>query len=175
MAPVDPGGVAMTERKPRRLSDVPVFYGRTEKPVLAASAAGQLLSIDKFFNRELSWLNFNERVLAEAANATVPPLERLRFAAIVSSNLDEFFMVRVAQVAQQAKLHPDTPYPDGLVAPQVLVQIRETVLRQKARQAEVLEDILAVLRRHRIDIQTHFPPDEDLDQIILAHMPELSF
>ena len=52
----------------------------------------------KFFNKELSWLSFNERVLQEAADAAVPVVERMRFLGIFSSNMDEFFQVRVAAV-----------------------------------------------------------------------------
>ena len=62
---------------------------------------------DKYFDRELSWLQFNSRVLAEAIDPTNPPLERLKFTGIVSSNFDEFFMVRVASLATEDPLVPE--------------------------------------------------------------------
>ena len=61
----------------------------------------------KYMNRELSWLKFNERVLEEAENKKVPLCERLNFAAIYQSNLDEFFMVRVGSLVDQMLLKKD--------------------------------------------------------------------
>ncbi len=110
----------------------------------------------QYFNRDLSWLSFNDRVLSEAANRGVPILERLRFAAIVSSNLNEFFMVRVAETARMARRNPSRRFPDGLSAAQAIIQIREEVLRQKSRQASVLEDIINELRRSGITVHTRF-------------------
>ncbi|UBV42087.1 polyphosphate kinase 1 [Deinococcus taeanensis] len=78
-----------------------------------------------FLNRELSWLAFNERVLAEARDLRNPPLERLKYAAICGSNLDEFFMVRVAGIHRQIAAGVNTPGPDGLLPRETLALVRE--------------------------------------------------
>src|SRR6478609_6136340 len=95
-----------------------------------------LHSTSLYLNRELSWLEFNARVLAEAENEAVPLLERLKFHAIVASNLDEFFMVRVAGLKQQLTGEVGELAADGLSAHEQLVKIsvraHELVAQQMA-------------------------------------------
>lgn len=91
-----------------------------------------------FINRELSWIDFNERVLAEAENADVPLLERLKFLAIVDNNFDEFFMVRVASVKRQVINDQQTTCPTGMTPRAQLKAIHRRAAEVTARMYEVL-------------------------------------
>ena len=82
----------------------------------------------QYFNRELSWLSFNRRVLEQAQSKDYPLLERMKFLAFVSSNLDEFFEIRVAGVIQQIKSGMIERGPDGLDSRQLLAKINSLSL-----------------------------------------------
>lgn len=97
-----------------------------------------LRSTQLYLNRELSWLEFNARVLAEADGENVPLLERLKFHAIVASNLDEFFMVRVAGLKQQLTGEVGELNPDGMSVSDQLAKISERVHDMMQRQNESL-------------------------------------
>lgn len=102
-------------------------------------------------NRELSWLEFNQRVLEEAQDATTPLLERIKFLAIVSSNLDEFFEVRVAGIKQQIENHTNDPGPDGLSAAETFHGIHTRVRRMVRDQYSLWQkDLLPALEAARI-------------------------
>jgi polyphosphate kinase len=96
-----------------------------------------LTDSDRFLNRELSWLDFNTRVLALAEDQGRPLLERAKFLAIFSSNLDEYFQVRVSGLQEQADLGMRKRSPDGLDAAETVRAIREQVRAQVERQTTI--------------------------------------
>ncbi len=105
-----------------------------------------------YLNRELSWLAFNARVLHEATDPRVPLLERLKFLAIFSSNLDEFFMVRVAGLRRQLESGTLHTTPDGLTAAEQLAAIRERVGALLAEQRRCFADLQQELAPHGVRI-----------------------
>ncbi len=104
-----------------------------------------------FFNRELSWLAFNERVLEEAADPAVPLLERVKFAAIAAANLDEFFMVRVAALLQAIDEDDTAPDLSGLTPAQQLAAVGERAHAFVAKLYRLVgEELLPALAERRI-------------------------
>ena len=135
---------------------------------------------ERFINREVSWLAFNERVLDEATNATHPVMERLRFLSISASNLDEFFMVRVAGLVGQTKAGVEVPSQDGLTPGQQLDAILQRADALMVRQQKVWGDVLKDLRNQKIFVresdeltpsQLDWLEDYFLDQVLPVLTP----
>lgn len=103
-------------------------------------------------NRELTWLSFNRRVLAEAQDPRNPLLERLKFLAITAANLDEFFMKRIGGLKQQVGAGIQTLTVDGRTPQQQIDECHEVIRAQKAAQRETLTDMLPALERYGVRI-----------------------
>ncbi|XBQ16003.1 MAG: RNA degradosome polyphosphate kinase [Oceanicaulis sp.] len=106
----------------------------------------------RFLNRELSWLQFNWRVLEEAANTSHPALERLRFLSISASNLDEFYMVRVAGLRAQLRNGVDRPGMDGLSPAEQLDRINDEAARLMDAQQESWRQVRDALKKEGVHL-----------------------
>ncbi|MSW20997.1 MAG: polyphosphate kinase 1, partial [Actinobacteria bacterium] len=111
------------------------------------------VDVDALLNRELSWLDFNARVLAQACEQTVPLLERVKFVAICSANLDEFFQVRVSALKNQVDAGITALGPDGRSPARVLLEVGDLVADLVAEQERiVIGDLLPAMRAEGIEL-----------------------
>ncbi len=130
-------------------------------PAATPVAISDQLPEDRYLNRELSWLDFNARVLALAADNSMPLLERAKFLAIFASNLDEFYMVRVAGLKRRDEMGLSVRSSDGLTPREQLRRIGEQTQRIASRHARVfLDSVLPALGEEGVYIVTW----ADLDQ-----------
>src|ERR1035441_1073911 len=129
-----------------------------------------------YFNRELSWLDFNLRVLELAEDPTVPLLERTSFASVYTSNLDEFFMVRVAGLHDQIEAGVERPSIDGRTPSQTLSALHERVIEQGARLARcVAERLLPGLAEHGIVVKRVADVGEAERETLTRHFRRVIF
>src|ERR1700733_760451 len=130
-----------------------------ESEVAAPPATPKLCALptnapENFINRELSWLEFNRRVLEEAQDKTQPLIERVKFLSIFSSNLDEFFEVRVAGIKQQIESETSDIGPDGLSPTETFTRIQRCVREMVATEYAVWnEELMPELSKNGIRIQ----------------------
>ncbi len=122
----------------------------------------------RFFNRELSWLNFNWRVLEEAQNPRVPLLERLRFLSISAANLDEFYTVRVAGLRELALAGNQIPAADGLAPAEQLVLINADARKLMERQQQTWTTLQQEMEQAGIIILTR----NDLNEMDTAYLEQ---
>jgi polyphosphate kinase len=116
----------------------------------------------RFGNRELSWLAYSERVLAQGEDAALPLLERVKFLAIFASNLDEFYMVRVAGLKRRADMGLQVPSPDGLSPRELLAALSDRTALLVDRHARCfLADVAPALAKEGIHIRTWVDLDDE--------------
>jgi len=136
-------GAASTEDRPRMGEPVgaswPLLVAPLQTPV---PGQPETAGPGRFYNRELSWTDFNERVFAEAVNPTRPLLERVKFLAIYASNLDEFMMVRVPAIKNRVQAGASEAGPDGIPPLRLLAELRRRIHNALERASALLRDVL---------------------------------
>ena len=163
--------------------DLNVYAGSA--PAASASVAGteapagrevDLESPSLYINRELSWLEFNDRVLQLAEEADLPLLERVKFCAIYTTNLDEYYMVRVAGLRDQIEAGLETPTQDGHTPAETIALIREKVLVQGRRLTDCFERRLRpALADHDICIVAVEDLDDERRADLARHFQKVIF
>ena len=149
-----------------------------EEPAAASTggAEGALRDPSLYTNRELSWLDFNDRVLQLAEDARLPLLERVKFCAIYTTNLDEFYMVRVAGLRDQIEAGVETPSQDGLTPSQAIARIHERVTAQGRRLSACFADELCpALAENGISLVAVADLDEERRAELAAHYQRAIF
>jgi polyphosphate kinase len=119
-----------------------------------------------YVNRELSWLQFNARVLQEANDENIPLIERIRFLGIFSNNLDEFFKVRYATVKRIVEAGKSGKSELGVIASELLEKITQVVIKQQSESLEILSDIQNKLKEEHIHVITEDEINETQHEFI---------
>jgi polyphosphate kinase len=129
-----------------------------------------------YLNRELSWLDFNERVLQLAEDERIPLLERVKFCAIYTTNLDEYYMVRVAGLRDQIDAGVENPGPDGRIPSETIALIRERVLELGGRLSACFEGSLrSALAEHDIRVLAVNELDDEQRAELARHFQKVIF
>src|SRR5436190_2362579 len=150
--PPDPFRRASTQMEAAALTNAAVtVLAAPEAPGLTLDD-GLAASPERFFNRELSWLAFNRRVIEESENPRHPLLERLRFLAISANNLDEFYMVRVAGLREQVREGVRVLSQDGLTAAEQLVRVNAEAAELLAEQQDQWRDLRIALSEEGLTV-----------------------
>ena len=140
----------------------------SKEPETDASPAADIADDARYLNRELSWLEFNARVLALAEDASLPLLERVKFVAIFANNMDEFFQVRVSGLQEQVEAGVVKRSPDGRTPAEQLEGIRERAQELSDRAATVFAiELMPALEKERIRIVRSFDALDPADRTFL--------
>jgi polyphosphate kinase len=164
------------EARPEETTWQPAESAVAAPPAATPAAINEQLPEDRYLNRELSWLDFNARVLALAADNSLPLLERAKFLAIFASNLDEFYMVRVAGLKRRDEMGLSALSADGLTPREQLRRIGERTQQIASRHAEVfLDAVRPALAEEGIYIVTWADLDEAEREELSTYFTEQVF
>ena len=165
-----PQASARPRRRPTRAAVQEPAPAETPQP--PAQPETDLRDPALYLNRELTWLEFNRRVLNEAEDGRTPLLERVKFLAIVSSNLDEFFMKRIGGLKQQVGAGVQELTVDGRTPQQQIDEAQAVVSEIEGRKERLLPDVLGRLAEHGIEVLDHSDLSEEERETLRAYYIE---